>query len=261
MNQLQVDFKVDRSKMSDAEWGLRVQLAAAYRLVDHFGWTELIYGHLTARVPGAEPHFLINPFGLSYDEVTASNLVKIDVDGNIIDETPFGVNHAGFVIHSAVHMAHSEQNQVVMHTHTRAGMAVAGTKEGLLPISMFATTFHKRLDYHEYEGPSLFLDERERLLDSLGEHRAMILKNHGLMTVGRSVPEAFLRLYRLERSCQIQVNAGAAGTLNLLGDNVATKSGNEVDGFADTFAEDGYGQLEFAALMRKLDKIDPSYRD
>ncbi|MBM84558.1 MAG: class II aldolase [Rhodospirillaceae bacterium] len=261
MNQLQVDFKVDRSTMSDTEWDLRVQLAGAYRLVDHFDWTELIYGHLTARIPGAEPHFLINPFGLNYDEVTASNLVKIDVDGNIIDDTPFGVNHAGFVIHSAVHMAHSEQNQVVMHTHTRAGMAVAGIEEGLLPISMFATTFHKRLAYHDYEGPSLFLDERQRLLDSLGEHRAMVLKNHGLLTVGRTVPETFLRLYRLERACQIQVDAGAAGTPSMLGDNIATKSGNEVDGYAETFDDSGYGQLEFAALMRKLDKIDASYRD
>ena len=261
MNQLQVDFKVDRSTMSDTEWDLRIQLAAAYRLVDHFDWTELIYGHLTARVAGTEPHFLINPFGLNYDEVTASNLVKIDVDGNIIDDTPFGVNHAGFVIHSAVHMAHSEQNQVVMHTHTRAGMAVAGIEEGLLPISMFATTFHKRLAYHDYEGPSLFLDERTRLLDSLGEHRAMILKNHGLLTVGRTVPEAFLRLYRLERACQIQVDAGAAGTLSMLGDNIATKSGDEVDGYAETFDDHGHGQLEFAALMRKLDKTDTSYRD
>ncbi|MDA1310672.1 MAG: class II aldolase/adducin family protein [Proteobacteria bacterium] len=261
MNQLPVDFKVDRSNMSDSEWDLRVQLAAAYRLVDHFGWTELIYGHLTARVPGAEPHFLINPFGLNYDEITASNLVKIDIDGKIVDDTPFGVNHAGFVIHSAVHMAHSEQNQVVMHTHTRAGMAVAGVKEGLLPISMFATTFHKRLAYHEYEGPSLFLDERERLLDSLGDHKAMILKSHGLLTVGASVPAAFLRLYRLERACQIQIDAGAAGTFDVLGDNTATKSGDEIDGFADTFNDDGFGQLEFAAMMRTLDKTDASYRD
>ncbi len=261
MNQMQVEFKVDKSNMSDSEWDIRVQLAAAYRLIDHFGWTELIYGHLTARVPGTEPHFLINPFGLNYDEISASNLVKIDVDGNIVDETPFGVNHAGFVIHSAIHMQHSEQNQVVMHTHTRAGMAVAGVKEGLQPISMFATTFHKRLAYHDYEGPSLFLDERERLLNSLGENKAMILKNHGLLTVGKTVPAAFLRLYRLERACQIQVDAASAGTLEKLGDNVATKSGDEIDGYADTFDNDGFGELEFSALMRKLDKTDPSYRD
>ncbi len=261
MNQLSMEFSVDRSRMSDAEWDLRVQLAAAYRLVDHFGWTELIYGHLTARVPGPDPHFLINPFGLNYDEIRASNLVKIDVDGAIVDDTPFGVNHAGFVIHSAVHMAHSEQNRVVMHTHTRAGMAVAGVSEGLRPISMFATTFHKQLAYHDYEGPSLHLDERERLLQSLGEHKAMILKNHGLLTVGRTVPAAFLRLYRLERACQIQVDAGGCGTFAVLGDNTATKSGQEIDGYADTFDADGFGQMEFAALMRKLDRTDSNYRD
>ena len=246
--------------MSDTEWHLRVQLAAAYRLVDYFGWTELIYGHLTARVPGPDPHFLINPYGLNYDEITASNLVKIDVEGDIIDKTPFHINHAGFVIHSAIHMKHSEENQVVMHTHTREGMAVAGTKEGLLPISMFSTTFYKRLAYHEYEGPSLFLDERERLLDSLGNHKAMILKNHGLLTVGKTVPAAFLRLHTLERSCQIQVDAGAAGTLDALSDNVAAKSGADRDAFLNSNASD-VGQLEFAALMRKIDKIDPTYRD
>ena len=260
MNHLPVDFKVDRSNMSDTEWDLRVQLAAAYRLVDYFGWTELIYGHLTARVPGPEPHFLINPYGLNYDEITASNLVKIDVDGNVIDDTPFEINHAGFIIHSAIHMKHSEENQVVMHTHTREGMAVAGTEEGLLPISMFSTSFYKRLAYHEYEGPSLFLDERERLLESLGEHKAMILKNHGLLTVGKTVADAFIRLHALERSCQIQVDAGAAGTLNTLSDNVAAKSGADRDQFLNSNKVDP-GQLEFAALMRKIDKIDPSYRD
>lgn len=261
MNQMRTDFKVDRSSMSDAEWDLRVDLAAAYRLVDHFGWTELIYGHLTARVPGPDLHFLINPFGLNYDEVTASNLVKIDIDGKIVDETPYGVNHAGFVIHSAVHMANSDVNKVVMHTHTRAGMAVAATKEGLTPISMYATTFHKRLSYHDYEGASLYLDERDRLLASLGQNKSMILKNHGLMTLGRTVAEAFLRLYRLERACQIQVDTGGAGTPSLLSDNLATKSGDEVEGFPEGDNPDDYGRIEFNALLRKLDKTDSSFRD
>ena len=148
----------------EGEAVLRRQLAAAYRLVDYFGWTELIYGHLTARVPGEQPHFLINPFGLNYDEVTASNLVKIDLDGNIIGKSGYPVNYAGFVIHSAVHMAHAARHRVVMHTHTRAGMAVCALKEGLLPISMVATAFHGKLAYHDYEGPSLDLDERGRLL-------------------------------------------------------------------------------------------------
>lgn len=242
------------------EWVLRRQLAAAYRLVDHFGWTELIYGHLTARVPGDKPHFLINPFGLNYDEVTASNLVKIDLDGKVVEPSPHPVNYAGFVIHSAVHMAHAARHRVVMHTHTRAGMAVCALKEGLLPISMVSTAFHGKLAYHDYEGPSLDLDERDRLLANLGEHQAMVLRNHGLLVTGRSVPEAFLRLYRLERACQIQVDAAAAGTLNIMGDNLAGKSGADMDRFSEMESEAGVGDLEFAALVRKLDKTDASWR-
>jgi ribulose-5-phosphate 4-epimerase/fuculose-1-phosphate aldolase len=241
-------------------WVLRRQLAAAYRLVDHFGWTELIYGHLTARVPGEAPHFLINPYGLNYDEVTASNLVKIDLDGKVVEPSPHPVNYAGFVIHSAVHMAHAARHRVVMHTHARAGMAVCALKEGLLPISMVSTAFHGKLAYHDYEGPSLDLDERDRLLANLGEHQAMVLRNHGLLVTGRSVPEAFLRLYRLERACQIQVDAAAAGTLNIMGDNLAGKSGADMDRFSEMESEAGVGDLEFAALVRKLDKTDASWR-
>lgn len=244
----------------DGEWVLRRQLAAAYRLVDHFGWTELIYGHLTARVPGEAPHFLINPYGLNYDEVTASNLVKIDLDGKIVEPSQYPVNYAGFVIHSAVHMAHAERHKVVMHTHTRAGMAVCALKDGLLPVSMVATAFHGKLSYHDYEGPSLDLDERERLLANLGNNQAMMLRNHGLLTTGRSVPEAFLRLYRLERACQIQLDAAAAGTLNVLGDNLAAKSGADMDRFSEMESAAGVGDLEFAALVRKLDKVDASWR-
>jgi ribulose-5-phosphate 4-epimerase/fuculose-1-phosphate aldolase len=238
---------------------LRRQLAAAYRLVDHFGWTELIYGHLTARVPGEANHFLINPFGLNYDEVTASNLVKIDVDGNPIGESSHPVNYAGFVIHSAIHMAHQARHRAVMHTHTRAGMAVAATTEGLLPISMNATAFHGNLAYHDYEGVSLELDERSRLVADLGDKTAMMLRNHGLLTTGRSVAEAFLRLYRLERACQTQIDAGAAGTIAMMGDNVAGKSRAQLEGFADS--DTGSGDLEFAALIRKIDKVDPSWRN
>lgn len=246
--------------ISDAEWDLRVQLAAAYRMVDHFGWCELIYGHLTAKVPGPDLHFLINPYGLNYDEVTASNLVKIDVEGNKIDtHNPYPVNQAGFVIHSAVHMAHSENHKVVMHTHSRAGMALAAVKEGVMPISMGSTALINRISYHDYEGVSLYLDERERIVENLGDNHAMILRNHGLLTTGRTVAEAFLWLYRLERAAQVQIDAGSAGTVNLLSDNIAKKSGEDVNGFAESEAE--YGALEFTALMRKMDKIDPSYRD
>ena len=244
---------------SDAEWRLRVELAAAYRLVDHFGWTELIYGHLTAHVPGKEPHFLINPYGLNYDEVTASNLVKIDVDGNTIEASDYNVNKAGFIIHSAIHMHAAEENRVVMHTHTRAGMAVAALKEGLQQVSMNATCFYGDITYHDYEGPSLYLDERERLVESLDGKRAMILKNHGLMTVGKTVAAAFQRLYRLERACQVQIDAGAAGELHVISDNVAAKSGVDTNAFAESEDGYGYGELEYAALLRKIDRLDASY--
>ena len=247
------------NRIDQAEWDLRVKLAAAYRLVDYYGWTEQIYGHLTARVPGPDDHFLINPWGLNYDEVTASNLVKIDVDGKVVTGGEHAVNYAGFVIHSAIHMTRSDENHVVMHTHTRAGMAIAAIKEGLLPVSMFATVFHGRLGYHEYEGASLYLDERDRIVRSLGPHKAMILRNHGLMAVGKTVPECFLRLYRLERACQVQLDAAAAGTLDLVSPEVADRSAADLDSYQG-MQPSAEGEIEFAALMRKLDKIDDSYR-
>jgi ribulose-5-phosphate 4-epimerase/fuculose-1-phosphate aldolase len=247
------------ARISPAEWEVRVKLAAAYRLVDYYGWTEQIYGHLTARVPGTEDHFLINPWGLNYEEVTASNLVKIDVDGRVVMGADHAVNYAGFIIHSAIHMTRSDENHVVMHTHTRAGMAIAAIKEGLLPVSMFATVFHNRLGYHAYEGASLYLDERTRIVQSLGPHKAMILRNHGLMAVGKTVPECFLRLYRLERACQVQLDAAAAGTLDLLSPEVADRSAADLDGY-QAMQPQAEGEIEFAALMRKLDRIDDSYR-
>ncbi len=173
---------------------------------------------------------------------------------------PHPVNFAGFVIHSAIHMTRSEENLVVMHVHTRAGMAIAGIKEGLLPLSMFATAFYNRLAYHDYEGAALYLDERERIVASLGPRKAMILRNHGLLTVGRTVPECFLRLYRLERACQIQVDAAAAGTPNLLAPDVAERSAKDLDSYQGMQSKPE-GEIEFATLMRKLDKIDESYKD
>ncbi len=244
---------------SQCEWELRIELAAAYRLVDYFGWTELIYGHLTAHVPGDDPHFLINPYGLNYDEVTASNLVKIDIDGNIVEESKYNVNEAGFVIHSAIHMSSTEENRVVMHTHTRAGMAVAALEEGLLQVSMNATSLFNDIAYHDYEGPSLYLDERARLAGSLGSKHAMILRNHGLMTVGKTVAAAFQRLYRLERACQVQVDAAAVGNLIVISDNLAAKSGVDTNAFSESENGFGFGELEYAALMRKIDRIDRSY--
>ena len=254
-------FEVSTPRLGQAERDLRVQLAAAYRLVDHFGWTELIYGHLTVRIPGPDIHFLINPYGLNYDEVTASNLVKIDIDGKVIGDSDYPVNRAGFVIHSAVHMANSKANGCVMHTHTRAGMAVAALEDGLLPVSMISTGFFERLSYHDFEGPSLDVDERRRLLESLGDNQALILRNHGLLTTGRTISEAFLRLYRLERSCQIQLDAAAAGALRIIPDDVARASGEGIDRFSAMETNEGVGAIEFAALVRTLDRIDPGYRD
>ena len=246
------------SNLESAEKKLRVELACAYRLVDYFGWCELIYAHLTARVPGPNPYFLINPYGLNYDEVTASNLVKIDINGHVVEHSDHPINEAGFIIHSAIHMLENTSNHVIMHTHSRAGMAVAALKDGLLPISMGATMFYDDIAYHDYEGPSLYLDERSRLQASLGNKKALILRNHGLMTVGETVPEAFVRLYRLESACRTQLDASAAGEVNLLDHDTASKSGQDVNRFMES--ADDYGQLEFNALMRKIDKLDDSYR-
>ena len=246
------------SNLESAEKKIRVELACAYRLVDYFGWCELIYAHLTARVPGPDAHFLINPYGLNYDEVTASNLVKIDINGHVVEHSDHPINEAGFIIHSAIHMLENTSNHVIMHTHSRAGMAVAALKDGLLPISMGATMFYDDIAYHDYEGPSLYLDERSRLQSSLGNKRALILRNHGLMTVGETVPEAFVRLYRLESACRTQLDASAAGEVNHLDHATASKSGQDVNRFMES--ADDYGQLEFDALMRKIDKLDDSYK-
>ena len=246
------------SNLESAEKKIRVELACAYRLVDYFGWCELIYAHLTARVPGPDAHFLINPYGLNYDEVTASNLVKIDINGHVVEHSDHPINEAAFIIHSAIHMLENTNNHVVMHTHSQAGMAVAALKDGLLPISMGATMFYDDIAYHDYEGPSLYLDERSRLQSSLGNKRALILRNHGLMTVGETVPEAFVRLYRLESACRTQLDASAAGEVNLLDHDTASKSGQDVNRFMES--ADDYGQLEFDALMRKIDKLDDSYK-
>ncbi len=246
--------------LSASERALRVQLAAAYRIVDFLGWTELIYGHLTVRLPGETPTFLINPYGLNYDEVTASNLVKIDTDGNALDAHAYPVNRAGFVIHSAIHMANSE-NKCVMHTHTRAGMAVSALAEGLQQVHMYSTGFHQNIAYHDYEGPSLVLDERERLLADLSDNHAMILRNHGLMTVGRTIPEALIQLYRLERACQVQLDAAAAGTLAVIPQSVVQSSFEQTKTFLSQDNTAQVGELEFAALTRKIERLDASYKN
>ena len=249
-----------RDQVDEAEWALRVQLAACYRIVDHLGWSELIWSHTTARVPGPEHHFLINPYGLRYDEVTASNLVRIDLDGNPVGPSAHLVNPAGFVIHSAVHRVR-EDAQCVMHTHTVAGMAVAAQECGLLPVSMYALGFDGQVAYHDFEGPSLDLGERERLAANLGQRNLLILRTHGLLTCGRSIPEAFLYMYRLQRSCEIQLQAQAGGGRLVVPSHAVRRA--SVEGTYQFLATGGYatyGELEFDALVRLMDRKDPSFR-
>lgn len=245
-------------RIGDAEWALRIQLAACYRLIEHFQWSSLIWTHTTLRVPGPEHHFLINPYGLRYDEVTASNLVKIDLDGNVLDGSKHEVNRAGFVIHSAIHMSR-EDARCVMHTHTPAGMAVAALADGLAPISLYALDFYDRIAYHDYEGPSLRLDERERLIASLGATKMqMILRNHGLLTCGRTVAEAFVRMYRLEAACRVQIAAQSTGARLVIPDKqLCAEHARRIDEF---FGSDCYGENEFAAYVRMLDANGSNFR-
>ena len=240
-----------------AERDLRVQLAAAYRIFDHLGWCELIYGHISIRVPGPEHHFLINPYGLRYDEITASSLVKIDLDGNLVEPSEYSFNPAGFVIHSAIH-EHREDAHCVMHTHTRAGMAIAALECGLLPVSMNGMSFHGNLAYHDFEGSTLLLEEREQLAADLGSADALILRNHGLLSVGRTIAEAFLYLYRLESACRVQLDAMACGRLQYPPQEAVERSARQMREFARCAADTG--QLEFDALVRLVEARDPSFR-
>ena len=239
-----------RSGYVEAEWALRVQLAAAYRIAHHLGWAELIYTHISARVPGSQHHFLINPYGLRFDEVTASNLVKVDSEGETVGQQGYQTNKAGFIIHSAVHMAR-EDAACVFHTHTLAGMAVSAQEEGLLPVHMYSHNFWNRLSYHDFEGPSMRLDERARLVQSFGSHnQGLILRNHGLLTVGRTIAEAFIRFWRLNRACEIQLAAQAA-KLRLPSPEVCEASFQMGEEFLTDQAD--LGQLEFDSILRKLD--------
>jgi len=199
-----------RDQVSEAEWKTRIDLAAAYRLVAFYGWDDLIFTHISARVPGADHHFLLNPYGMMFDEVTASSLVKIDLDGNKVMDSPHFINPAGFTIHSAVHAAR-EDALCVMHLHTEGGIAVSAQKDGLLPISQQAMFPSASLAYHDYEGLALNEAEKPRLVSDLGDKKNMILRNHGLLTIGSTVAEAFLSMYRLERACRIQILAQSGG--------------------------------------------------
>lgn len=247
-----------RDRVSDAEWETRVNLAACYRLVARYGMSDLVYNHITARVPGTPDHLLINAYGLLYDEITASSLYKIDLDGNVLlrPETPYGINHAGHVIHSAVHGARRDV-ACVIHTHSRAGMAVSAMRCGLLPLTQTAMRFYGATSYHDYEGPAIDADERTRLVADLGDNDVMILRNHGLLACGRSIAEAFNVMYWLEMACKAQVDAMAANTeLGLPRAAIAEKTAHLYKpGVRRTF-----GEMEWAAMLRLLDRADSSYR-
>ena len=247
-----------KSSISPAEWALRVQLAGAYRVAHELGWSELIYTHISARVPGPEHHFLINPYGLRFDEVTASSLVKIKADGEPVGPQEYSANKAGFIIHSAIHMAR-EDAQCVWHMHTLAGMAVSAQEEGLQPAHMYSHNFWNRLSYHDFEGPRMRLDERTRLVSSFGkQNQALILRNHGLLTVGRTIPEAFIRFWRLNRACEIQLAAQAA-RLRIPSPEVCEASFAMGEEFLTDQAP--LGQLEFDSILRKLESRDASYQN
>jgi ribulose-5-phosphate 4-epimerase/fuculose-1-phosphate aldolase len=245
-----------RERVSAEEWETRVNLAACYRFASYFRLTDLIYTHISARVPGPENHFLLNAFGLMWDEVKASNLVKITLDGDIVDDpTGLGVNQAGFVIHSAIHGARHDV-MCVMHTHTAAGIAVSAQEQGLLPISQHAMRLTGNVAYHPYEGAALNLDERARLVADLGNKMTMILHNHGLLTCGATVREALDFMYYLERACQAQVAALAGGAKLIIPSQEVAES------VARSFERPGYQERkgEWRALIRMLDKTDPSYK-
>ena len=245
--------------MTEAD--LRRDLAACYRIFDHLGWTELIYNHITVKVPnsngGPEAHFLINPFGLMYREVTASNLVKVDLEGRIIGESPYPVNPAGFVTHAAIHEA-LPQAACVMHVHTTAGMAVACKEDGLAMTNFYAAMLYNQVGYHAFEGITVNPDEKRRLVASLGPHRYLILRNHGLLTWGESIPEAFARMWTLNRACEIQLASGAiAGADIEVPRSVCEQASRQALQFQPKY---GAGADVFEALRRMIDAKDPGYR-
>ena len=246
-----------RERVSPGEWETRVNLAACYRLAAHYRMTDLIYTHISARVPGPDHHFLINAFGQLWDEISASTLVKVTLDGEIVeDPTGYGFNRAGYVIHSAVHRARPDV-ACVMHTHTAAGVAVSAQEHGLLPLSQHAMRFTNSIAYHDYEGLALELDEQARLVRDLGSHKAMILRNHGLLVCGSSIYETFDLMYYLERACQTQINAMAGGAeLRIPAAAVAEKTAAQFKALPYKAK-----QPEWKAHLRMLDKMDPSYKD
>lgn len=268
-----------RGAVSPDEWQTRVDLAACYRLMAAYGMTDLIYNHISARLPGEHEHYLINPYGMLYEEITASSLVKIDVEGATLLQPDHGynVNVAGFYLHAPIHKARPDV-QCIIHTHTRAGSAVSGLAEGLLPLSQTAMRFHGRVAYHDFEGPAISGDECDRVADDLGERDILVLRNHGLLACGRTIPQAFNAMYWLENACRIQVDMLACNrpihhpTPEAIDNTVTCFAGLEITLLNQaetnpTMNQDargnagGYGGLEWAAMLRKLDRADPSFRN
>jgi len=246
-----------RKLVSEEEWQARVDLAAAYRLVALYGWDDLVFTHLSARVPGPEHHFLINPYGMMFDEITASSLVKVDLEGRIVMESQYQINPAGFTIHGAIHEAR-EDALYVMHTHTIYGIAVSAQEQGLLPISQPALFPLSSIAYHDYEGLALNEAEKPRMVADLGNKKSLILRNHGLLTVGRSAAEAFLALYSLQRACEIQILAQSGGSkLVHIAEPILAGITMQVEAVTKGLGAD----LVWPGLLRKLDRVDTSYRD
>lgn len=245
-----------RIECSEAEWNARLELAACYRIFDLMGWSESIYNHISLKVPGEDHAFLINPFGLLYDEITASNLVKIDIDGNVLAGN-YPVNKAGFTQHAYFHR-HLEWAHAICHTHTTAGMAVSSHKGGLLPLSFYACNFQGQIGYHDFEGVTVREEEGERLLANLGSKRILLLRNHGPVVLGRSIPEMFVTAWALQRACEIQVAVLSQGDPITVGQGVIDVHQRDL---GQAQAPGGPGFADFEAWKRKVDRIDRSWRD
>ncbi|MEE2998811.1 MAG: class II aldolase/adducin family protein [Pseudomonadota bacterium] len=246
------------NNINETEWNLRVKLAATYRIFDYLGWSLLIFNHITLRLPGPKHHFLINPFGLSYNEVKASNLVKVDIDGNKVDHSDWNINQAGFVIHSAIHK-HIPEAICIMHTHTVEGIAVSCKEQGLANTNFYSAMIHNNISYHDFEGITTRENEQQRLITSIGKNPLLILRNHGLLGFGRNIEEAFIRLWTLQKACETQL-----ASESLMGKNIAIS--DEVTRFSTNemglFNEAPIGQDKaFEALERIIEKQDPSYKN
>jgi ribulose-5-phosphate 4-epimerase/fuculose-1-phosphate aldolase len=248
--------RMPNDRFSDEEWNARVELAAAYRIFDMLGWTELIYNHISLRVPGPEAHFLINPFGLHYSEVTASNLVRVDQVGNVVGESKWPINPAGFTPHATIHRGIPEAH-CVMHTHTTAGLAVACLEDGLSMSNFYSAQLAGKVAYHDFEGITVHQEEGPRLLASIGRRQAVILRNHGLLAWGHNVAHAFAVLWLLQRACEIQLATLSMGRPRAIPEDIQQKSTADSLLFDPRF---GAGQEVFDALARKIDRIDPSYK-